>query len=42
MYAQALQKNIYAVTQAENIASIRLYEKAGFVQKSFQLIYHKI
>ncbi len=41
-YAQELQKNIYASVQAENIASIRLYEKAGFIQKNFSLVYHKV
>jgi len=42
LYAQEVQKNIVVNIQAENIASVRLYEKAGFIQKSFSLVYHKI
>ncbi len=41
LYAKSLQKTIYVLTQSENTASVRLYEKAGFVQKKFQLVYSK-
>ena len=42
LYAQEQKKNLCVRTQAENRAAIRLYEKNGFIQKSFNLMYHKI
>lgn len=41
-YAKNFNKELYVVTQAENIAANRLYQKNGFIIESFQLIYHKI
>lgn len=40
-YAQDHKKFLLVCTQIENVPANRLYQKAGFVTKSFSLIYHK-
>lgn len=42
LYAKECEKDLIVHLQAENSTSIRLYQKASFLQKNFSLIYHKV
>ena len=40
-YAKSMDDNLFVYTQGENIAANRCYQKAGFILRDFELIYHK-
>ena len=40
-YAVSKGKTLFVKTQIENIRANRLFQRSGFVQKEFKLIYHK-